>query len=69
MERDVRREIVKWMRDNDLSYEDIYKPLGFHKRRACHAFLHSKHFNRYQDLMSRFEKLKANLEEDKGQAK
>jgi len=67
MKYDVRREILKWRESMKLSYEDIFKPLGFHSRKACHQFLHSKHFNRYQDLVCRFTDLKSKLEENEGE--
>jgi len=68
MRFDVRKDILKWKESSGLSYEQIYKPLGFNNRKTCFSFLHSKKFNRYEDLMQRFEALKAALESEKGGA-
>ena len=61
MSHDVRKEIVKWKEEHDLSYEAIYKALNFRSRKTCQHFMTSKRFNRYQDLLERFAILKENV--------
>ena len=62
--KDIREEIKEWKDLNDLSYDKIYKPLGFNTRAACQLFLNSRGFVRYLDLASRFEELLEVLEEE-----
>ena len=69
MKPDVRKDVLAFMDKYELTYEKVFRALGFNSRKACFSFLHSKGFNRYRDLLYRFEDLKGLVEKQHDEAK
>lgn len=66
MKPNLRKDVRDWLRRNDVSYLQAYKPLGFRSHQALRQFLSSNTFNRYEDLIVKFEELKEAINEERG---